>query len=88
MSDKHTPGPWTSNDGRLTGEGKRFICHLEGMDPRQYEDQANARLIAAAPNLLAVLRSVMSWYTDSIDEDMDPALFDRAREAITQATSK
>ena len=46
---KHTPGPWTEIDGLLT-------CS-DGLPPfafqrPQEELQANARLIAAAPDLL------------------------------------
>ena len=67
----HTPGPW-GYDPELTDQGAPLIFGLwRGHDERslamvQYEDnpldpevQANARLIAAAPDLLeAVQRSV------------------------------
>lgn len=62
---KPTPGPWTvtSSDAGLWIEppnrGEAVICDLV---PRQTlysaEDDANARLIAAAPDLLEALRTV------------------------------
>lgn len=67
---KHTPGPWhtgTGNgDGSIFGpEGtRRFldglfpICKMNGTDLP--EDQANARLIAAAPELLGALKEARS----------------------------
>lgn len=60
---KHTPGPWKliphreddrltmviGNDGTFHG---RFVCNVATISPGHHEDQANARLIAAAPELL------------------------------------
>ena len=49
---EHTPGPWTTeddHDGLLIGPDDTCVCVVE-----RYEGhQANARLIAAAPDLLA-----------------------------------
>jgi hypothetical protein len=63
MSSKHTPGPW-----RLTGD-KLFrltrqiedtngmgLAHAYGNDA---EADANARLIAAAPDLLAAIETLL-----------------------------
>lgn len=63
---KHTPGPWTvtgPNDRiNQTGIGRRLpsgandpIACAYGIGP---ETAANANLIAAAPDLLAVLRMI------------------------------
>lgn len=49
---------------------------------------AESRLIAAAPDLLAALRGVMLWYATTTDGDMDASLFDRAHDAINQATGE
>lgn len=51
----HTPGPWTYNQGAGTvsafeGPTRRVIC--------RYVDLANARLIAAAPELYEALKFV------------------------------
>ena len=69
MSAKFTPGPWHANWTRLNGKAIGFhvadethgsirhICEFydgtEAMPPEEVE--ANARLIAAAPELLGVL---------------------------------
>lgn len=62
---KHAPGPWWVTDSGVRNAGG-YICHTnkaqhyEGQDER-YESEtaeraANAHLIAAAPDLLAVTR--------------------------------
>jgi hypothetical protein len=64
MSAQHTPGPWTSYTGTnsIWADGKRAICIVTGA--RNHEDQerdANARLIAAAPDLLEALNGVLPY---------------------------
>lgn len=64
---KHTPGPWgcldTSNhahDYRLTKpDGRPLPLTVEAND--HSEQRANARLIAAAPELLAALEVVLAF---------------------------
>ena len=86
---KHTPGPWEC-DGDLVHKDGFEIAIVEA----HYEDyvelqQANARLIAAAPDLLEALK-VMVYLEESNlrgedDEDVcDELLF--ARAAISKAT--
>jgi hypothetical protein len=56
--NEHTPGPWKTNGDPYvsTADGKRSIAFC---DTRQaHEDRANARLIAAAPELLSALRQI------------------------------
>jgi hypothetical protein len=64
---KHTPGPWTEldNTGDIIiadrpGEGMFTIASLENQSPRGDEKCANARLIAAAPELLEALKGVFA----------------------------
>ena len=54
-----TPGPWTNKDTRvMTIEGNYVAdCGMSYMIP-DYEKHANARLIAAAPALLAALEAI------------------------------
>jgi hypothetical protein len=61
---KHTPGPWhvafggkDTDDYAIIGSkfSERAICNME---PRDYV-QANARLIAAAPELLEALKGLL-----------------------------
>lgn len=54
METKHTPGPWEVWRGDVWSADDRLICNPS----RQREvgkGLANARLIAASPNLLAAL---------------------------------
>jgi hypothetical protein len=89
--EKHTPGPWAigleSDDDRFqviasTGE---HICYVE-LDPVG----SNARLIAAAPDLLAALK----WAVDCSDMNLDDldldtcAALDAARAAIAKAEGR
>lgn len=62
MSD-HTPGPWFVGDKRgvwvgpvvMADDGKRGVAFVVG------ESDANARLLAAAPDLLAALKAHIPW---------------------------
>jgi hypothetical protein len=77
---KHTPGPWNV-DGDATVYGPRFsiandkeqIGIFEVADCKGYkqEREANARLIAAAPDLLLALERLVHPMAD--DEDLDYA---------------
>ena len=87
---KHTPGPWgcidTSNhahDYRLTKpDGSTLPLHVEAND--HSEQRANARLIAAAPDLLEALEDAVS--TQPADSPIKWVL--RARAAIAKATGE
>lgn len=61
---KHTPGPWKLkglNPPRIyADEGKEIICQCDSMgEMTQSQEKANARLIAAAPELLAALELLL-----------------------------
>ena len=72
MSTQHTPGPWSVavGDGCFVVETNdafiRFVIH----GSNQEGDEANARLIAAAPDLLEALNKLlpgaeaMGWDTE------------------------
>ncbi len=53
----HVPGPWTIRDGDFIDAPDRLnVAHVRGAHlPHEPELQATARLIAAAPDLLAAL---------------------------------
>jgi hypothetical protein len=60
----HTPGPWRHGDGdrAVTGRaGARVIASVGDLciDSQWPEDQANARLIAAAPTMYEALREMV-----------------------------
>lgn len=95
---KGTPGPWKYDEGNsITAEfGDVGICILEPIEkfwcgdvnrhPEGEEYEANARLIAAAPELLAVLEEVIAW----ADRECMPqrGKHDGPWEAIEAAISK
>lgn len=63
---KHTPGPWVfqAHDHWLPavviGESVWHAGLVTGRE-RPGEHEANARLIAAAPDLLAALKALLPW---------------------------
>lgn len=66
----HTPGPWTTNkkcptmvEAVADGQGVNLIVDCNDPDGfrTRGEDMANARLIAAAPDLLAALEEIAAW---------------------------
>jgi hypothetical protein len=88
MSDaKHTPGPWGFVGEILTGpRGLKLGTFSEGPG-LGYAADANARLIAAAPELLEALQLVV----DKLGSDFElyreqQFAIDTARAAIAKAT--
>jgi hypothetical protein len=92
---KHTPGPWRINTAIRAGEfdvkdanssgGHAPIAKVRG-DKRRTANQAlaNARLIAAAPDLLEALKDMLPEL-----ESIGPLeKFERARAAIAKATGE
>ena len=76
---KHTPGPWRIDDGDegvfgIFDSNGQAIAYLSenpykgGGLPGWDVDQANARLIAAAPELLAALKTLP---LEAFDKEMD-----------------
>ena len=60
---KHTPGPWTPSASRVNANNDERICWiapLVGHDVCGDREIANARLIAAAPELLEACRSALA----------------------------
>lgn len=104
---KHTPGPWKVNNVFLDNAPNRFIVSQGKWGGRNVADcgesgqgdwdinEANARLIAAAPELLEALRVALCnmevaknkppGYTPRKVEDMLERTINHARAAIAQA---
>ena len=87
---KHTQGPWwfDQDTGEITceaREGKVEIATVEiGWAPAfEAEQQANARLIAAAPELLEALKEAMGGYTEFSVGDRE--LLRKCRATIAKA---
>lgn len=91
MNAKHTPGPWTTGRAINTVDiGKfSFICPFGANSADQVaEIKANARLISAAPDLLAALESVTLAIEQLVDiKQGSPVAFSvrKARAAIAKA---
>ena len=96
MEAKHTPGPWRVQGTRIeygpfvAGDGfvvaKVFRDPSETGTPNEWE--ANARLIAAAPDLLAACREAIDFIWAEMKEnpdkeDMDGSIMDRLIELQT-----
>jgi hypothetical protein len=88
--DEHTPGPWSysvydgSNHCKIYLHGLGRADHIKGSDSLQgYCGEANARLIAAAPQLLEKLEKLMG-----IVENNRLADYDEFREVIAKARGR
>lgn len=92
---QHTSGPWTrkrpipADDtvSRLVFAGDDLIATVHDLEGASHEAAANARLIAAAPFLLAALRALERACADEGVRGMRTVL-DNARAAIATATGE
>jgi hypothetical protein len=71
---KHTPGPWNiGEDGDVFGfENSTCVAKVCGAPENIPEALANARLIAAAPTLLAVCKAWEKYDSESFDKHPCP----------------
>ena len=94
---QHTPGPWQMGGELISKEGSNLeIASVwsesanRKLSPRQSEADANARLIAAAPELLEVLLTLLVAVDHkryNVRADLDFFLADAAaRTVIAKAT--
>lgn len=88
---KHTPGPWTlMDDTTFSTLGDKRIIGANRISPAIVfgglgaETDANARLIAASPELLATLKDLYRILLDGMQGDYDTMLdsLGRARKII------
>ena len=89
---KHTPGPWTQDH---TKEGKACVWLDGHTEPEIWmgnketridcNTEANARLVAAAPELLAALQLLLAQDDNGEDEIW---VRNKARAAIAKATGE
>ena len=106
---KHTPGPWeihriapehNKGYGQLIGPNHSWaVCALCNPLDKQHDEErdANAHLIAAAPELLVALEECVAEFdTDDAKDKLiqghhglnEPLSIEMARAAITKATEK
>ncbi|EMO9523411.1 hypothetical protein RJ634_005989 [Pseudomonas aeruginosa] len=95
MSDNFTKGPWRpgfKNIGHVTAENGAVIAKCERLTSL-VNVQANARLMAASPELLEALRELLSVYEGTVRSahcqvEADNETVDMARAAIAKATGQ
>jgi hypothetical protein len=93
MSD-HTPGPWTlgpcSHGGLLVRRGASVGRGAHPQHSLQIVPEADAHLIAAAPELLAALKELRaSWAWEEFAASFSiAALLERADKAIAKAEGR
>jgi len=86
---KHTPGPWIAKEGQIYPEETgRTLALIPYFDPKNEEEGANSKLIAAAPELLEKLIRLTD-YAEEWLVDCPGVLKDRiirsSRDAIAEA---
>ncbi len=91
MSSKHTPGPWEiaryKNYEGFSVWAKGFGCIAERWWPPEEKDviEANAQLIAAAPDLADALEATLNRYVDFVNSgdggSWDPETEDHVKQA-------
>lgn len=85
QTTKHTPGPWHIVSGIDVVDFYDYsICSVATSNKTQAERKANARLIAAAPDLLTALKNLH----DLMLGDFDYPEMDAAKLAISAAEGK
>ncbi len=91
---EHTPGPWRAEAFGvgcmdIWGPNREEIAAVHdndgGDDPEFYPAVANAHLIAAAPDLLAVVREYYEAYNGAEYAEGGWPLMDHARAALIKA---
>ena len=92
----HTPGPWSIEPKpysqfyiQITGGDLKAIAslHAGALRNKPYQ-HANARLIAAAPDLLAVVKELEESAEYWSEYDVPLGIVDRLRDAIAKATGE
>ncbi|HHA2912873.1 TPA: hypothetical protein ACOD97_000212 [Stenotrophomonas maltophilia] len=99
MTSKHTPGPWKWSGEYTHPCGKPAWTLLgrhglygiltcdQGSAPQDLNDEANARLIAAAPELLQALQLVECVYRKNCVNEGEPSsVLHSMQAAIAKAT--
>lgn len=80
---QHTPGPWYVDIHANIMAGGRLVAFPSVSGPQE----ANARLIAAAPELLEVVKAFrVAWLSNGFYETGHEVLAEKALAAIAKAT--
>ena len=89
---KHTPGPWQTDESGhriewsnwIIANGVMIAAVTETSQAPEISD-ANARLIAAAPDLLGALSDILAAYSIPLEKDLQRASLAKGRDAVARA---
>jgi hypothetical protein len=88
---KHTPGPWIASGAKVLDKRQTLLAdvHQTASRPSADESAANARLIAAAPELYEALRVLLDAAESLLRETggVEPAGLRMARAALARAVT-
>ena len=83
---KHTPGPWRVDYMTVLAGTKNLVAECASMAVGESESKANARLIAAAPEMLEALKTILAHpRTNDKSVVFMPDEVAKARAAIAKA---
>lgn len=89
---EHTPGPWEAIEDTVRARGSQRAIADCGTWHVGTQDKANARLIAAAPDLLDALKAAVEWIDpdepDLVNREECAADLEKARAAIAKAEGR
>jgi hypothetical protein len=87
MNTKHTPGPWVVTPTKWNLLDTFEISRIGKSEwiAQVLDDEANARLIAAAPELLEVCKELYDW---SIANNVRGPIFPKLEAAVLKATGE
>lgn len=73
MTNKHTQGGWVAKQANPSGNNKWLVCEARsyGEGICQLDNEANARLIAASPDMLNALETTQSEIISALNEGID-----------------
>lgn len=96
MTAKHTPGPWEVRKypempnrcviGSVLGSGGQGIAHTVGLG--KGTDEANAQLMAAAPELLEALEACVKDAEKCVNPGTRMYGYEESKAAIRKATGR
>lgn len=85
----YTPGPWKVENGDVIDQDGSNIADIMGADGSMSQAKGNARLIAAAPVLLSVLKDAYAQFAHNGEEsDSDKMILDQMEKVIDQAEGR
>jgi len=68
---KHAPAPWSHDGGAVFDAGDWFVAHVDRHQSGPETTHANARLIAAAPEMYEALRRLLAAHAPICEGDGD-----------------